>query len=173
MKYIRAIILLLISAIITHLAVVVYWPSPVSDSTYMRVTASFEPNKFYILKDGFGDDILQFDSHDLLYGICHYELNDEALVVKADINDGFGILAVYSEFGEILFSINSRQTLLSEINVALLPVDAVNNLPDGMVFHRVASNKGMIIIRLALSEKAYTEKVENQLMGATCEPVKF
>lgn len=169
----KAISLIIFSAVISHFAIVMFWPAPNEDNAYTRVSSRFDANKFYILRDGFGENILQFESHDLLYGICHYDLNDEALILSADIRDGFGILTVYSQAGEVLFSINSRQTLLDKLTIALLPVDAENNLPDGMVFHRIEENKGLIIIRLALSDMSYVDKIEEQLIGAKCQPVKL
>lgn len=173
MKFLKPLIILILTAIVTHLSIVVFWPQTNSDSPYLRISKFIEPHKFFILSDDFGADLLQFESQDLRYGVCHYDLDDEALVLNANINDGFGILTVYSEFGEVLFSINSRQTKMQQLEFALLLENAANNLPTGMVFQRIHSKKGMIIIRLAVSDKAYYDKIEQQLASATCQAVKF
>lgn len=173
MRFLKPLLVMILTASVTHLAIIVFWPETNSDSPYLRISKLIEPHKFYILSDNFGVDLLQFESQDLRYGVCHYDLNDEALLLSANINDGFGILTVYSEFGEVLFSVNSRQTQMQQLKFALLLEEAENNLPTGMVFHRIQQNKGMIIIRLASSDKAYYDKIEQQLTNATCEAVKI
>lgn len=173
MRFIRPLIVMTLTAILTHLAIVAFWPDTNSDSPYKRISNLVEPHKFFILSDDFGADLLQFESQDLRYGICHYDLVDDVLLLSANINDGFGILTVYSEFGEVLFSINSRQTKMQQLKFALLLEGAENNLPAGMVFHRIKAKKGMIIIRLAISDKAYYERIEQQLTSATCEAIKI
>lgn len=171
MRFLKPFIVLILTAIVSHLAIIIFWPETNSDSPYQRISRLIEPHKFIILSDEFGADLLQFESQDLRYGICHYDLDDQALLLTANINDGFGILTVYSEFGEVLFSINSRQTQMAQLRFALLLEGVENNLPTGMVFHRIEKKKGMIIIRLAVSDEAYNEKVEQQLTSASCEAV--
>lgn len=173
MRFIRLLLILVLTAIFSHLALIVFWPNTKSDSPYLRVSKLLEPHNFFVISDDFGADILQFESQDLRYAICHYNLDDQALLLNADINDGFGILTVYSEFGEVLFSINSRQTKMQQLKFALLLEGADNNLPTGMVFHRIKKNKGMIIIRLAASDTAYNEKISQQLASASCDAVKI
>lgn len=173
MRLFRPFLVLVLTAIFTHLAIIVFWPETNSDSPYLRISKLIEPHKFFIVSDDFGADLLQFESQDLRYGICHYDLQDEALVLSANINDGFGILTVYSEYGEVLFSINSRQTKMQQLKFALLLDGAENNLPTGMVFHRIRDKKGMVIVRLAVSDKAYYDKIETQLASATCAATKF
>lgn len=170
---IKPLVVVILTAVFTHLALIVFWPSTNADSPYLRVSNLLEPHKFYTISDDFGADILQFESQDLRYGICHYDLKDQALMLNVNINDGFGILTVYSEFGEVLFSVNSRQTQMAELKFALLLEAAENNLPTGMVFHRIAAPKGMIIIRLATSDTAYNEAIGRQLTNATCDAVKI
>ncbi|MGL1922061.1 MAG: DUF1254 domain-containing protein [Hyphomicrobiales bacterium] len=172
MKHLFSILIVFLMAISTHLAIIVFWPSTQTGSPYMRVAELLEPHKFHQISDDFGGDILQFESQDLRYGVCHYDLDDEALILSANINDGFGILTVYSEFGEVLFSINSRQTKMEQLKFALLLEEAENNLPTGMVFHRIAKPKGMVIIRLAVGDKAYYGNIAQQLATATCDAVK-
>lgn len=173
MRFIRPLLILILTAIFSHLALIVFWSNGNVDSPYSRVSNLLEPHKFYAISDDFGADILQFESQDLRYAICHYDLNDQALILSANINDGFGILTVYSEIGEVIFSINSRQTKMAQLEFALLLEGAENNLPSGMVFQRIASEKGMIIIRLAASDAAYNEKVAQQLASASCVAVQM
>lgn len=173
MKIILPLLVLIFTTLVSHLAIVVFWPSSQLDSPYSRISDLLEPHRFYQISDDFGGDVLQFESQDLRYAICHYDLSDEALVLSANINDGFGMLSVYSEFGEVLFSINSSQTKMVQLKFALLLNGADNNLPSGMVFHRVAQPKGMVIIRLAVGDKAYYKNLEQQLASAKCDAMKF
>ncbi|MBL1240759.1 MAG: DUF1254 domain-containing protein [OCS116 cluster bacterium] len=173
MRFIKPLLILILTAVVSHLALIVFWPETKTDSPYSRVSELLEPHKFFIISDDFGADILQFESQDLRYAICHYDLHDQSLMLSANINDGFGILTVYSEFGEVIFSINSRQTKMAHLQFALLLEGAENNLPTGMVFHRIENSKGMIIIRLAVSDVAYDEQIGQQLASASCDAVKM
>ncbi|MBL1419155.1 MAG: DUF1254 domain-containing protein [Alphaproteobacteria bacterium] len=172
MQFIRPLLILTLAAIFSHLTLIVFWSNGNANSPYLRVSSLLEPHKFYTLSEDFGADILQFESQDLGYAVCHYDLNDQALVLNANINDGFGILTVYSEFGEVIFSINSRQTKMAHLEFALLLEGAENSLPSGMVFQRITAKTGMIIIRLAVSGAAYHERVAQQLASARCDVMK-
>lgn len=173
MRFIRPLLILILTAIFSHLALIVFWSNGNADSPYLRASGLLEQHKFHIISDDFGTDILQFESQDLRYAICHYDLNEQALILGANINDGFGILTVYSEIGEVIFSINSRQTKMAKLEFALLLEGAENNLPSGMVFQRIANKKGMVVIRLAVSDAAYNERVTLQLASASCVAVKM
>lgn len=173
MRFIRPLLILILTAIFSHLALIVFWSNGKVDSPYLRVSSLLEPHKFYMISDDFGADILQFESQDLRYAICHYDLADQTLMLSANINDGFGILTVYSEFGEVIFSINSRQTKMAQLKFALLLEEAENDLPSGMVFQRIADKKGMVIIRLAMSDAAYNDKIGQQLASARCDVAKM
>ncbi len=171
MKFIKPILIIVSTAIITHLLLIIYWANNSPNSPYLRVAELLEVNKFHVVNESFGKGILQFESQDLRYGVCHYALNEQALILNATINNGFGIVTVYSQFGEALFSINSRQTKMENLRLALLLEGAPNNLPDGLVFHRIKSSKGMVVVRLATSDQSYNANVELQLKMANCQVI--
>lgn len=168
MRYFKFIFILLFSALTSHLAIILFWPSTTAETPYKRMVSSLNVNKMALISENFGSDILQFESQDMRYAVCHYALDKQALIINSKIADSFAIITIYSEFGEALFSINTRQTKLLNVKLALLLEGAENNLPEGVVFHRIKNPKGMVVIRMAVPDTAYYQKIGEQLQTATC-----
>ncbi|MHA6691523.1 DUF1254 domain-containing protein [Devosia sp. A449] len=161
---------------IIHIVVILTLPALAEQSVWTRVAEIEADNRVVILPPVAAGDPnpLGLDPA-LVYGLCRVDLANGPAYVSGVLPDAFWSVALFNQSGIVTYSTTNRdgigQTLeLGIFNAAQTRLLAQQELDiaEGLLVVEAASNKLLILVRLAPPHQAMRQRFEQELAKVTC-----
>jgi uncharacterized membrane protein len=107
------------SAAAAHAAFILTVPSYSLDRTIARLSAASGRNAFFILPPDEQARLLPAYPQLSVVGVCAFDVSDSDVSLTASLPDGFWTLTIYSNRGDVIYSVNNTQTGTNSFTVAL------------------------------------------------------
>lgn len=161
---------------IIHIVVILTLPALAEQSVWTRVAEIEADNRMVILPPVAAGEPnpLGLDPA-LVYGLCRVDLANGPAYVSGVLPDAFWSVALFNQSGIVTYSTTNRdgigQTLeLGIFNAAQTRLLAQQELDiaEGLLVVEAASNRLLILVRLAPPHQAMRQRFEQELAKVTC-----
>ncbi len=163
-------------AVGVHLATILLIPRLEGGERAKEAMAAGELNKLTILNSNeMAYKVLGETNPDLVYAICPFDITQKPVVVTAKVPGRYWSMAVYSDDGDSLYTLNDKQVGV-EAFYAKLVRESSSGPPSGSAAPRDGesltirspSDRGIIIFRSFAGDNAERERAREQLAQTTC-----
>lgn len=170
-------VVFLLSAVITHLAYVLFGPR-YQMASLMRQTVAMAPlNSLAVLDKAQQRVLFPDDSGAELRAVCPFDLSTGDLTLKAMMPDTQWAIAVYSSRGELIYSLTRQQAGVLDAAIAIIParslVELVQPREKDAIFNdgwklESASITGLAVIWAVLANPLDDMRYRAQLTASSC-----
>lgn len=176
---IRPLLWLLAGAVlggIIHIVVILTLPALAEQSVWTRTAGIEADNRMAVLPPVIAGqpNPLGLDP-ELVYGLCRVDLTDGPAYVKGTMPDAFWSVALFNESGIVSYSTTNRDGIgqvldLGIFNAAQTRLLAQQELDvaEGLLVVESASDKLLVLVRLAPPHQVMRERFGNALSAVTC-----
>ncbi|MFZ2101676.1 MAG: DUF1254 domain-containing protein [Oricola sp.] len=180
-KWAYATLVGLVGAALVHLAIVLMLPQLSANDVWRQIQAETKPYVPARLdRSGNGIDIAAARSLDPMFAAiaCRYDLNDGPLLVTAPGNGDFWSVAVFDDYGRILFSANDRIVAADGLGlVVALPLQlrVLQQTPRAEMADTISTEsnraEGFVVVRLFRPDETWEPVAEDFLRRVECKAV--
>ena len=159
-----------------HLAYILSVPNVEMGKLFTRISAEAGVNKFAILNENKANRLLKHNPKNIVATVCLFDLSSGPVQIKGVIAGNYWSLSIYSERGDIIYTLNDRQAAAKKIfitidrapNKNLHPVKVNDNKLNG-AHARISSEhqQGLVVIRSGIdlpNQDEYLKKTANALI---------
>lgn len=164
-----------ILAAASHLAVVLFTPDVSMASLVERIRTATAVNRMVVLEHWEVGGLIHEPNPDLAYAVCPYDITGGDLQVRLEIPDTYWSVAVYSERGDNIYTLNDRQAGTSYLVLRLLRTGtapeaglAPDLLTTGSVVVQTDSLRGIVMLRTLIPSSAYRKRATEILEASSC-----
>lgn len=172
----------LVAAGIVHICTIFALPSFYRTDAYSRLTRTLPANAFVILPQAKPrTQVLPFQLPDARYAICHFDVGDGPVTVKAVLSEPGWTLSAYTQTGESFYALPASEQRRVSLSLLMLPPgdrflgpmsDARNYDPDVSLV-TAPSRRGLLVIQAPLKGRTYMAETEQALSQAACRKVGY
>jgi uncharacterized membrane protein len=169
----RCLAALLVIAVISHFTLVATLPYLVMHVVSTRVASLIGGNSIlYAPRITADDRVVPMPSPDLLYTLCLFDLGKHSLLVRADMPDTYGSVAMYASNSDAFQVIDGHDAAGHRIEVALVGPDGSPpaQLPPAARVVRAPTARGLIMFRIFLDSPQDVERLTAIQHTAYCQP---
>lgn len=113
------IIVALVTAVIVHVAVVLFAPAYFSAARFGDADSGGSVNSFFILSPERMARLFPGLPRQSVAGACIYDVSAGNVTLEADLPNGFWVTAIYTSRGKPIYSVNNRQSGANAFTVSL------------------------------------------------------
>jgi uncharacterized membrane protein len=106
-------------AIATHAGFILLVPSYSLDRTIARLAVDAGTNAFFILPQDEQVNLLPALPRQSVVGVCAFDVSGSDVSLSASLPEGFWTLTIYSNRGDVIYSVNNTQTGTNTFTVGL------------------------------------------------------
>jgi uncharacterized membrane protein len=165
----RAIAVILISAIIAHLAFIYSYPYLIAISSHFATKSEVKVNEaYYQLPINASFKKVVMPSPDILYSACVFDISNSDLLIEAKVpNFTYWSASFYSLNTDNFFTINDR-TVKENLSVVLTTKKSCN--AEKCVFS--PSTRGIVIFRIFIPDNSMLPELIEYQKTIKCTPLK-
>lgn len=174
--YMRALYILfcgLVLAGIIHIAIILLIPSVGTKDASDQLSQNYQPWEFVALSDN-NTKIADVDPF-FRIGACRFDLSEAPLMVAGPPTDAFWSASVFDEDGQILYSLNKRTAIGSQLSMLVVNPVQMSNLrelqPQEMetsIIVEARKDKGFMVLRILSPDETWGPSTAGFLRGVTC-----
>lgn len=168
----------LVGAALVHLAIVLMLPQLSANDVWRQVESKTELNKpFRLDRASNGVEIAAARSLDSLFAVvaCRYDLTEGVFSITAPGSGDFWSIAVFDDFGRILFSANDRIVASGDLDLAValpLQMRSLQQTPRAeyadAILTEAERNEGFAVIRVFRPDGTWEPVVEDFIDNVEC-----
>ena len=171
----------LFTAAAAHAGFILAVPSYSLDRTIARLSADSGANAFFILPQDEQTRLLPAYPQQSVVGVCAFDVSASEVSLSASLPDGFWTLTVYSNRGDVIYSVNNTQTGTNSFTVALsrapdlfeMLLQATEKEPiDADTGWTVSSPaaRGLAVLWYPVAEAAQRASIMREMLKTVCGP---
>lgn len=182
MKHLYWLAAALFTAIAAHAAFILGLPSFSLDRTISRLSADAGSNAFFILPQDEQSRLLPAYPRESVVGVCAFDVSKTQVSLSANLPNGFWTLTIYSDRGDVIYTVNNTQAGTNSFTVAL------SKAPDLLEMLQQATQKeavdadtgwtvsspaarGIAVLWYPVAESAQRPGLVRALSKSTCQPL--
>jgi len=168
----------LVGAALIHLAIVLMLPQLSANDVWRQVETNTElDTPFRLDHAGNGVGIAAARSLDSLFAVvaCRYDLSNGVFSVTTPDSSDFWSVAVFDDYGRILFSANDRIVASGDLDLAValpLQLRVLQQTPRAeyadAILTEADRNEGFVVIRVFRPDKTWEPVVEDFIDNVEC-----
>jgi uncharacterized membrane protein len=161
---------------IIHIVVILTLPSLAENSVWTRVADIPADNRMVILPRVAAGEAnpLGLDP-ELVYGLCRVDLANGPAYVSGTLPDAFWSVALFNPSGIVTYSTTNRDGIGQTLEVGIFNAAQTRllaqqqlDIAEGLLVVETASDKLLILVRLAPPHQAMRARFEERLSQVTC-----
>lgn len=159
----------------THLAVVLFTPDVSMASLIDRIRTATAVNRMVVLERDEVGGLIHEPNPDLAYAVCPYDITGGELQVRLEIPDTYWSVAVYSDRGDNIYTLNDRQAGTSYLVLRLVRTGTAPEaglapalLTTSSVVVQTDSLRGIVMLRTLIPSAAYRQRAMEILQASNC-----
>lgn len=156
-------VLLVIFAIVGHLAYVLFVPGYKMEQKMALVETAVTRPGFQVIDGDANRNLFPGDDPALVNAVCAFDMKLHTVKITTPIISGYWSLSVYSQKGDSYYSINDRQTLGASLQISIHAhsddseadlAEITSQLEQNKVKLTAASPEGWVVLRMLASNAA-------------------
>jgi uncharacterized membrane protein len=174
-----AVVVFVLMTIAVHLAYILFAPGSRLGDALTEFQSKHGVNNFAVLDAASANKLLKHSPSDMIVAACLFDLSSGPVKVFSKVTGRYWVLSVYSNRGDIIYTLNDRQAASDKVNVTInrqlagnpdAPAGASGPAAEGIVAQVVSSSpQGLIVVRSGVSLPNEDADLAEELMRSSCQ----